>query len=360
MFGILLICLIFHWAFSPFNLIKDRPLDGYYKKSDSMQFVWQDYFTRRYQDSTEKYINFQFGLFPGFTRIHHQLEYSLFDKINVHDVHKGENGYLMRYCEGCLSDNSFEPERLNNYLDKYERLKDSLTKAGKKIVWIIAPDKNIVFSEYLPYDLKHGVKVNGFYWDLKKALKQRQLDFIDFNEAAYRDRNRYPFAVINKGGVHWTQSYAARCFDSLCQFLSRKSNISIHNTFEDKQRKTAWQPDMDIEAAANLLAPLDKDNLFYTDMTSSSNAHLNKVLLIGDSFCHMWAWNRWLQKNFHPESEFWYYNRDLNTIEGTKIGEVRHVNSRKETEKFDTFIILFSAANVEHFDYGFVDDLYKP
>lgn len=325
-----------------------------------MVFGWKDYFSRGYQDSTEKYINYQFGLFPGFTRIHHQLEYSLFGKINVHDVHKGENGYLMRYCEGCISDRTFERNRLKNYFDKYTRFSDSLMKAGKNIVWLIAPDKNIVFSEYLPFSLHHSVIINGFYWDLKQALNMNKVDYIDFNEAAFRDRNRYPFAVINKGGVHWTQSYSARCFDSLCKYWSGKTNIQISNTFEDNQRKTAWQPDMDIEAAANLLAPLDKDNLYYTEVKSTSNAHLKKVLLIGDSFCHMWAWNRWLQKNVHPESEFWYYNRDLNTIEGTKKGEVAHTHARQVIEKFDTFIILFSAANSEQLDYGFLEDVYKP
>ena len=98
---------MFHFAFYPLHIFKDLPLDGYYKPAENVEFNLSNYFSRRFQDSTEKNINYQFGLFPGFTRIHHQIEYSFFDHVFVRDVYKGKYGYLMRYCKGCISDDGF-------------------------------------------------------------------------------------------------------------------------------------------------------------------------------------------------------------------------------------------------------------
>lgn len=358
LFGFLFLLLIIHFAFSPLNIIMDLPLHGYYEKPKQTAFSLEDYFTRTYQDSTEKSIKYAFGLFPGFTRIHHQLEYSLFDRVFVKDVSRGKNGYIFRYCPGCMTDEEFDEEAIDNYLDNYSKLKDSLKVAGKNIVWIIAPDKNIIYSEYLPQP--HPLKIDGFYWSFKNACNRKKVQIIDFNEVAYYEKNKFPFAVSNKGGVHWTQPYAARCFDSLCNYLSVISDISIKNDITYNKTKNPWDPDFDAEQAANLLIPLEKkENFYFAKVLSHSNAKNKKVLLIGDSFCHAWMWNNWMKNAFSPESEFWYYNREANTIDNTFIKTLDHKNVREYTQKFDIFIFLFTAVSVKNLDNGFINDLNK-
>jgi hypothetical protein len=333
---------------------------GYYEKPSSTAFTLNNYFSRNYQDSTEKNIKYKFGLFPGFTRIHRQIEYSFFNKIHVQDVYKGENGYLFRYSLTSITDKKFEPSALDHYLETYSKLSDSLKAAGKNIVWIIAPDKNIVFSEYL--SVPHPAEINGYYWSFKTAIKKKKLPVIDFNELAYREKNRYPFAVSGKGGVHWTQPYAARCFDSLCNYLSAHTSISINNTINYKRTKNPWDPDYDIEQSANLLIPLEgKENCYFADIVSKTNAKNKKALLVGDSFCHAWLWNNWMKNPFGPGSEFWYYNREREAYSfgNTFIKKLDHKNVRDYIRNFDTFIIVFSAANMEMLDYGFINDITK-
>lgn len=356
LFGLLFLCLVIHFTFSPLNIIKDLPLNGYYEKPTQTEFNLKNYFSRSYQDSTEKNIRYQFGLFPGFTRIHHQLEYSLFHHIYVKDVSRGANNYLFRYCSTCITDKKFDDAAIDRYLDNYSKLKDSLKAAGKNIVWVIAPDKNIIYSEYLPQP--HPVEVDGYYWSFKTALRRKKIQVIDFNELAYREKNKYPFAVSNKGGVHWTQPYAARCFDSLCNYLAATTTISIKNTISYKKTGNPWDPDYDIEKAANLLIPLEKkDHCYFAEIKSRSNSKNKKVLLVGDSFCHAWMWNNWMKNAFSPESEFWYYNREANTIDNTFIKKVDHKNVKEYIQKFDVFILVFSAANMEMLDYNFMKDL---
>lgn len=358
-FVLFFLCLCVHFLFAPLHIIKDRPLEGYYKTNDSIHFSPEAYFTHSYQDSTEKYIDYKFGLFPGFTRIHHQMEYSLFGKVNVRDVHRGKDGYLFRYVDGYFDKKTYEANKLKTYIGQYARFSDSLKAAGKNVIWVIAPDKNIVYSEFLGDSVKHGAQINNFYYDLKAAFSQQHLPFLDFNAVALSEKNKYPYAVCNKGGVHWTQAYSARCFDSLCAYLRQNSSIAINNTITLKKVNTPWGPDIDIEAAANLLAPLEKGNNYFADLTSASNAKNKKLLLIGDSFCHAWAWNQWLQSCFDPGSEFWYYNREAHQLDDSYLRDLDHQHVRDEVKGFDTFIILFSAGNVEMLDYGFVGEVYR-
>jgi hypothetical protein len=358
LFAFLLLCFLLHFAFYPLGIIKDQPLSGYYKLPEKVEFSAENYFSRKYQDSTEKHIKYTFGLFPGFTRIHHQIEYSFFDRLHVADVHIGSKGYLFRYCEGCITGRTYDSIALNSYLNKYLLLQDSLKAAGKNIVWVIAPDKNIVYSEYLPASAKAPDKVYGFYWDLQKAFKKKGIAFIDFNELAFREKNTYPYQVYNKGGVHWTNAYAARCFDSVCSYLGQKTSIKIRNTIVFNKVEHPWDPDIDMEAAANLLLPLEQNGLYLSEISSVSNAKNKKILLIGDSFAHAWIWTKWYKNCFHQDSEFWYYNREANTLDNTFKRNVDHKDARKAIAGFDTFVIVFSAANAENLDYDFINDLY--
>lgn len=357
-FALFFLCFCTHFLFAPLHLIKDKPLEGYYRKNDSVRFSMKDYFLRRFQDSTDAYINYSFGLFPAFTRIHHQLRYSLFNELNVRDVHPGKNGYLFRYVDGYFSERTFEAARLETYIRRYSAFSDSLKAAGKNVIWVIAPDKNIVYSEYLADNIRHTDKINGFYQALKAAFSNAHIPCLDFNAAAIAEKNRYPFAVCNKGGVHWTQAYSARCFDSLCIYLGKTSGIAISNTITTEKKNNPWVPDIDIEAAANLLAPLERGHNYFSGITSQSNAKNKKLLLIGDSFCHAWAWNGWLQQCFDPASEFWYYNREAHRLDDTFVRSLDHKHTRSTVSGFDTFIILFSAGNVEQLDYGFMEDVY--
>lgn len=359
LFFFLLLCMVFHLAFSPLHIIKDLPLEGYYKPAEKVELNFSNYFSRKYQDSTEKNLNYDFGLFPGFTRIHHQIEYSFFDHVSVQDVHKGKNGYLMRYCKGCMSSSTFLTKDIEQFVNRYLVIRDSLKAAGKNIVWVIAPDKNSVYSEFLPDEAPHIDESIGFYSDLKTIFSEKKIDVIDFNEMALKEKEKYPFPVFYKGGIHWTRSYAARCFDSLCHYLSAKTRISIQNTIKDSIVKRPWGPDIDIERSANLLKPIDEGIVYSSSIISQSNAKDKKILIIGDSFCHAWIWNNWFKKCFDPGSEFWYYNREVNTINGIFKKNVDHKNARAEIAKFDTFVIVFSSANAEYLDYGFMKDFYN-
>ncbi len=359
LFGILLFCMVIHFAFKPLNLIKDKELAGFYIAPENVALNAENYFSGKFQDSTEKSINYQFGLFPGFTRIHHQIEYSFFNRIHVKDVHIGKNGYLYRYCVGCITEKTFDSLYLEKYLDKYLLLQDSLKTVGKNIVWIIAPDKNIVFSEYLPSNLKQGDKVYAYYWTLQKAFKRKGIDFIDFNELAFREKNKYPYAVFNKGGVHWTNAYAARCFDSVCKYLEKRTDIKIKNTITNRKVEHPWGPDIDMEEAANLLLPLQQDRLYLSDVVSESNSKNKKLLLVGDSFAHMWTWTKYYQNCFDSQSEFWYYNREINTLANIHKRMVKHEAVAQNIKDVDLIIIVFNAANAEYLDYGFVEDVMK-
>lgn len=362
LFLILFLFLVLHFLFNPLQIIKDSALNGYFEKPIETEFSLKNYFSRTYQDSTEKYLKYNFGLFPGLTRIHNQIEYSLFDKIHVHDVHKGKNGYLHRYVKGYFSNKDFDSYTLNHYFDLLKRFSDSLKASGKIVVWVISPDKSIVYKETLPEEIGSiNHPINLLYESFKKELMNGNYNYIDFNELSIKEKNKYLFPVCNKGGIHWTQAYAARCFDSVCSYLNLVQKFNIQNKITYYKTGTVWGPDYDIEYAANLLVPLEKnDSSYLANVKTIISSKDKKLLLIGDSFCHAWMWNKFFAPVFNSESEFWYYNRDATTMTNDKL--IRNADKKtikKYIEKFDVFIINYSAANINMLDYGFLEDVFN-
>ncbi|MFL5763759.1 MAG: alginate O-acetyltransferase AlgX-related protein [Bacteroidia bacterium] len=360
LFWVLFACFALHWLFFPLGIIKDLPLSGYYRLPGKVELSAKSYLNGSFQDSVDLYVGRKMGLVPGFTRVHHQLEYSAFDKLHAYDVHAGLDNYLFRYCPGCITAGTFDKAMLDEYITRYLIFQDSLKAAGKNIVWIIAPDKNFIYSEKLSPELKHPDEISGFYWTLKKEFRRRGVNFIDFNELAWREKNKFEFPVFTKGGVHWSQAYAARCFDSLCQYLSERTPVKIKNEVQYRKADKAWDSDIDMESASNLLIPVSEGPFYLADVTSESNAKKKKLLLIGDSFTYAWTWPGYVAKCFDPASEFWYYNREENILKGNKVlGELDHSNTRKKIKSFDTFVFVFTALNAENLDYGFMDDVYR-
>jgi hypothetical protein len=352
------VLMLFHLLFYPLGLIKDLPLNGFYKLPDTVAFTAENYFSHRFQDSNEVRINQSMGLFPGLTRIHHQIEYSFFDRVHAHDVYKGKNAYLFRYCEGCLSDRTYPSPGIDHFMILYKRFQDSLEAQGKTVVWVIGPDKAFVYNEYLPGDLKLPVNFQGFYWSLKESLKKNGVNYIDFNELAYREKNKYPFRSFYRGGVHWTQAYAARCFDSVCRFLESKHFADIRYSMRTHAVNQPWANDIDMERSANLLIPLEDTGFYNVEIIPDSLQKKKKLLLVGDSFCYPWVWPHQIGFCFAKGSEFWYYNRERDDLFGNPIKNVDHKNMRKQIKDYDLFIILFNPLNAEYIDYDFISDVY--
>ncbi len=360
LFFVLLSLLVLHFLFYPLNIIKDSPLSGAFHVPPKKEFTIQNYLSKSYQDSTEVFLKYNFGLFPGLTRIHNQVEYSFFDQVHVYDVHKGKNGYLHRFVPDYFEGKHFDDYTLNHYFDLLKRFSDSLKSNKKNVIWVIAPDKSLVYKESLPPEIKFTEPINLHYEELKNGLRSGNFSFIDFNELAIKEKGKYPFPVCNKGGVHWTQAYSARCYDSLCKYINATTGTTIENNIRYYMTGTVWGPDYDIENAANLLIPLERDDSCYlAEINPLNRAKDKKILLIGDSFCHAWMWNKFFEKNFSSESEFWYYNREATLLDNKIIlRNPENITIREYISKFDLFVITYSAGNAYMMDYGFLKDVF--
>ena len=360
LFFVLAILLVLHFLFYPLSIIKDSPLSGSFHVPEKQNFTIPDYLSKRYQDSTEVFLKYNFGLFPGLTRVHNQVEYSFFDKIHVHDVHKGKDGYLHRYVPGYFEGKQFDNYTLNHYLDLLNRFADSLKTSGKIVIWAIAPDKSIVYKETLPSEIAYKEPINLYYESLKNGLRSGKFSYIDFNELAIKEKDKYPFPVCNKGGIHWTQAYSARCYDTLCKFINQLSGTKIEHKINYYMTGTVWGPDYDIENSANLLIPLERDDSCYlAEVAAVKSAKSKKILLVGDSFCHAWMWNKFFEKDFHANSEFWYYNKEASLLDNRVISRNPEKRAIREyISKFDVFVITYSAANANMLDYGFLKDVF--
>jgi hypothetical protein len=361
LFVAVILLLLLHLAFSNAEFLRGRPLHGSYQKSAEPRFSPQAYFSLDFQDSTESFVKTNFGFSPPLIRLHHQFEYSVFDRVNVVDVHKGRDGYLFRYAPTYFDGETYVPDTLKNFLKRYAAFGDSMKQKGKKIIWVIAPDKSSVLPEFLPDIIRHRLRspANSFYADFKDQMLARKFDVLDFNALACNEKTKYPFPVFSRVGVHWAHPYAARCFDSLCNYLSAKGAVDLHTEIHSFPVTIPWEPDLDMESAANLMFPLQKEPFFHATLNCQGQCKQKKVLLIGDSFCYAAMWQGWFASCFSPESEFWYYNREATRINNEPLPALDHSQTHRAVEKFDLIIFLFSAGNLHMLDWGFLKDYHS-
>jgi hypothetical protein len=129
-----------------------------------------------------------------------------------------------------------------------------------------------------------------------------------------------------------------------------KSEISF-----DKTNKP-FEPDYDMGMTCNRLFPLDMSAAVDCNIKPRGERKI-KALLGGDSFCHALVWGGLFFENFHPQSEFWYYNHHRSTKDSADLKLTPE--SYKGFEKFDCIIFLYSGLNLPCTDYGLIDSVNK-
>jgi alginate O-acetyltransferase complex protein AlgJ len=124
---------------------------------------------KQYITGLEAYFNDHFGGRNQLFHWHNQLQQALFGGRS--DVMLGKDGWLyfdenhMQLAEHYLGILQFSPQELLNLKKIHENRRDWLAQRGIQYMFIIAPDKQSIYPEYLPSWLKpmrHHTKLDQF------------------------------------------------------------------------------------------------------------------------------------------------------------------------------------------------------
>lgn len=340
------------------NFIKLPKLEGAFAPSaKNIKPTIKGWFNGTYQPAKEEYFKDSLGFRSTLIRIHNQLEYSLFNKVNAKDVIVGKDNYLFEehYIAGYYGTDFAGIDSINNTMYRLRFINDTLKKLHKSLLLIIAPSKACFYPEYIPDRYKTTV-TNTNYDCFIKQIKESGIDAIDFNADFIKNKytSKYPLEPIY--GVHWSMYGAALAGDSIVKYIEKERNIQMPRAIWKNIRVGKGdQFDVDMENAMNLLFPLRGPLMAYPEIKFEKDSTKTRpnVLVIGDSFYWGLVAGYDIGNGFSKKSDFWYYYKKL------EHGSVTRTQLKDELAKEDEIIILATAHNWGVIGWGFIEDTYN-
>lgn len=130
----------------------------------------------------------------------------------------GKNGYLY-YSESCddyLGINCLTDDMISSAADYLYALQEELAGQGRSFVFIVAPNKATVYSEYMPdylkpTDAQRNIKA------LQQELKNRGVNFIDAAALLESAKQSYDLPLYYMRDSHWNNLGACLVYNALAE-----------------------------------------------------------------------------------------------------------------------------------------------
>jgi alginate O-acetyltransferase complex protein AlgJ len=176
---------------------------------------------KKFFPALEAYFNDHFGCRRVLIMWHNKLVLSLF-KDDSHEVLVGTDGWLYftssRMIDHYRGDLQFTEKDLCDWQNLLEHRRDWLADRGIKYIFVIAPDKQSIYPEYLPAWLtKTGrpTKVDEFLAYMKA---HSTVEILDLRPVLLTAKKSAP--VFQKTDTHWNQSGAFAACESIVSRLA--------------------------------------------------------------------------------------------------------------------------------------------
>lgn len=357
LFGIILLVLLIPVIQSLLGIVKEVPLNGKVHRIEEPSLKYENIWNGTYQDSLSQYFNENFGLRNEFIRLYNQVRFTAFGIMAGSESVKGKDNYFFQrdYIDYYYS----TEEKSEGYLDSVNRRVNELVgaemvlaKNGQSLLIIMAPSKAWFFPEKIPVMWK-PIKLDrslNTYLNYQKLLKDKDINFIDFNDhfLSKKDKSEYP--IFPQFGIHWSIYGAHLAADSVLSFLNKKGIDSLQGLAVERTDVTLdiQYPDHDLSLTTNLIDYMQEPAKAYNYLVKNHPTSSMKVLTIGDSF----YWQMWRDEALRtvwPKSEFWFYNNRYFNAEHWKDKKLWH-NRNEKRERFNDAELIIVIASETNFD----------
>lgn len=368
---VFLVWLVMILAFVPLlGWVIDQPLAPPLSRSEPKTMTtplnWQTWSDGSFQTDAETYLNYQAGLFPLFVRIHNQLEYSLFKKVNTAGVVAGKNNYLFEkaYIQSYFGQDYLGHKKIHKFAKVMKELQDTLASMNKLLVFVMATGKANYYPEYLPYTLPMDTTNHG---KLVAQFDQLGVNYINTIPWFRSMKDTLGHLLFPQYGIHWSYYGSTLAGDTLVKYIEHSTGWDLPDftiTARTVSPKTRYF-DNDIASAMNLFVePEPNKPMVYPDFKwNTTGKDRKKAVMISDSFGWDMFENQGLHGQCFPEMQFWFYNQTVNYTtqkEGRDPEALpvltRHLNLSQVIQEHDVFIILANEPNVAGRSWGFAID----
>ncbi|MEI9962558.1 MAG: alginate O-acetyltransferase [Limisphaerales bacterium] len=289
--------------------------------------------------ASELYFNDHFGFRNRLIRWFQQWKLRLFHDPSVRKAILGQNGWLFRgeeqMVEHYLGIAKFTPEQLKSWQTLLEKRRDWLAQRGIKYLFVIAPDKQTIYSEELPIWLLNAAPTNRetkLDQFLQYMNAHSTVEILDLRQPLISAKTTAPTYLQND--THWNSFGSFIACQELIKTLAKQFpdlpplrlqdftwTNAAYNGGDltqmlglDQQEKNyfVFQPGPTLPSLQITENPAYKSNWGIKRVSTVENAatRQGKLVLFNDSFGGSWI--PWLGQSFQRTVLEWE-SRDFNT-----------------------------------------------
>ena len=342
-----------------FPFLISTKLFGSFEKCEIPPFSWNTWFSGDFQTKFDKGIEQNIGLRNSFVRLNNKINYSLFKVVSAKSVIIGKEKYLLGedYIQSYLGNDGVNEGAIKLKIEKAKYVQRELEKRGKHLLILFVPGKGSFFPEYIPDRYHPENKRTTNYEIYSKLLPQSGLHYIDLKGYFLKLKNKTPYPLYPKQGIHWSNYGATIAMDSIINYIKYdfKIDLPTMSITEIEAPDTLRDTDYDLGSGMNLVFKLPHNQMGYPKIKfdADTNKVRPNVLTIGDSY--FWTLlGLGLNRNVFKNNVFWYYNK-IAYIESYNEQPIGGLGLRKEIDKQDIIILLQTEIYYNNIGMGFIE-----
>lgn len=365
---ILFISVLFIEVLQHFHKFIDAPvLQGNIVNNPKPVLSLDNWLSGKYQDSLLKNYESKLSMHNFLIRLHNQIDYSVFGKINVREVEEGKNHYLFgsSYSQSFFGKDYVGEDSVMNTVKRLGFIQQVLKKRKTELICIIVPGKSSYMPENIPSEYDLSSKMRSNYDAYAELLPVNNIQHIDMVKHFLKLKASAKYPLFTQGGIHWSGYGSTLAADTLFSYMEKLKHIDIKDFYTDGGEETTIprNTDGDISNAMNLLYDIPFHKMYYPNIRfkNDSSKISPNVLIIGDSF--IWSWINfydYFQNVLGSKSDFWYYGAELGWPADLSkpMLDVGKFDFKQKISNRDFIIIECNEAKLYNFGFGFIEKLY--
>lgn len=338
-----------------FDLFPETPLHGYVPKLELPEASLAAWTEGEFQETIETRNRGHFGFRAPIVRFVNQIRYTFFGEHNEQVV-VGTDGVLFEeaYRASVCGKDYIGDVEVSKNIKKIEAFYNELSKRGKKLVIMIAPNKWRTFHDLIDWDCKAK---RSNYSKIIPVLRERGFAVCDLVDVfQYEHEQGTSFPLHSRQGTHWSVFGAASSVDYL-RFSFAEQGITLPKAKIESTEESELPrgTDKDLHELLNLMQNPDQEKLGYPELAFSEGSKL-RVLVVGDSY----YWNYYdlgvHDGLFAPGSKFFYYNRTMVEFDPGIRTEITPELRKRELNDSDVVLLVMSEPSLKKFGFGLLED----
>ena len=283
------------------GLFKFKELNGVVNSSPKPEWTWHNFADGGLQDSTEAYLQQNFGFREPLTRFYNQTEWTLFRYSQVAEDQRivitpdnwiFEPWTVEEYYQGRAYYNGedFTDNLLKQFEAEAQRLlqiQKLLEPYGTHLFVALLPGKEQICPEHMPKNTQYfeEKKITAFDF-YSKRLKELGVNHINLAECFMEMKGKVNYPLFPQTGTHWSNLAAIHSADTLTRYMEHLSDSNMVNIRAGNAWQRTLKPDADLESLMNLIWPIQKAPNFLTTAyyDVDTTAWRPKLITVGDSF----------------------------------------------------------------------------